>query len=268
MSKIIFLGLICICLSINILRAENDGIELSDTITRSEIYSYKQMLPLEKVASSSTTVYLKQIEKNGVKSSKDFSGIVPNLYMPDYGSSMTSSIYMRGFGSRIDNPVLGLYIDDVPVMNKNAYDFDLLDIRKMDMLRGPQSTLYGRNSMCGVMSLQTLSPSVYQGFKASVEYGKNNTIQSKISYYTKSKALYYGVLFGYKHTDGFYPNEYNGEICDPSDALSFRYKLEGSFGDFQYENTISLNALKQGGWAYRLMGGAISYNDECSYDRL
>ena len=66
---------------------------------------------------------------------------------------MTSSIYLRGFGSRMDNPVLGLYIDDIPVLDKNAYDFDWLDIRSAELYRGPQGTLYGRNAMCGVLSL-------------------------------------------------------------------------------------------------------------------
>lgn len=268
MVRIWTLVLISFCLSINIIKAETDGIELADTITQSKIYSDKQMLPLEKVASSSTTVYLKSIEKMGIQSPKEFSALVPNLYMPDYGSSMTSSIYLRGFGSRIDNPVLGLYIDDVPVMNKNAYDLEMLDIRSMDLLRGPQSTLYGRNSMCGVMSLQTLSPVDYQGFKASLEYGTSNSIKTKLSYYSKSDHLSYGLLLGYRHTDGFYTNEHTGEVCDPADAINFRYKLERNIGALNYENTISLNAIEQGGWPYRLMGGDISYNDECGYKRL
>ena len=66
---------------------------------------------------STTTMTMADIEKRGIGSIKELSLIAPNFYQPDYGSSITSSIYVRGFGSRIDQPVLGLTIDDVPIMN-------------------------------------------------------------------------------------------------------------------------------------------------------
>ncbi len=77
---------------------------------------------------------------------------------------------MRGFGSRIDQPVVGVNVDDVPYMNKNAYDFDFYDIRRIELLRGPQGTLYGRNTSGGVMNISTLSPMVWQGARLSAEY--------------------------------------------------------------------------------------------------
>ena len=78
---------------------------------------------------ATTQLTMGRIEKMGVSSIKDISLIAPNFYQPDYGSSMTSSIYVRGFGSRIDQPVLGVTIDDIPLMNKNVYDFDFYDIQ-------------------------------------------------------------------------------------------------------------------------------------------
>ena len=68
---------------------------------------------------SSTIISRKQIEERHITSLKELSSIAPNFYQPDYGSRMTSSIYVRGFGSRIDNPVIGMNIDEAPVMNKN-----------------------------------------------------------------------------------------------------------------------------------------------------
>ena len=106
---------------------------------------------------ASTELAMSRIERMGVSSIKDVSLIAPNFYQPNYGSSITSSIYVRGFGSRIDQPVLGVTIDDIPLMNKNAYDFDFYDIRKLELLRGPQGTLYGRNTSGGVMNITTLS---------------------------------------------------------------------------------------------------------------
>ena len=114
------------------------GGSLERAVVRS---GYKQSLALEKTASPVSSVYLVEIEQSGIDAPKNLSCLVPNLHIPDYGSSMTSSVYMRGFGSRIDNPVIGMYIDDIPVLNKNSYDMDLLDIRKIDVFRGPQGTL-------------------------------------------------------------------------------------------------------------------------------
>lgn len=80
---------------------------------------------------------------------KDISAFVPNLYMPDYGSKMTSAIYIRGIGARSSGQSIGLYVDNVPYLDKSAFDFELNDIQRIEVLRGPQGTLYGRNAMGG-----------------------------------------------------------------------------------------------------------------------
>lgn len=217
-----------------------------------------------------------EIEDRRIDSPKKLSAIVPNLHIPEYGSAMTSSIYLRGFGSRMENPVLGMYVDDVPVLNKNAYDIEMLDIRRADLLRGPQGTLYGRNSMCGVLSLATISPSYYSGVRAALEYGSANSVMARVSAYGRTDdglALGGGVC--YRHSDGFFTNEFTGDKCDPYDALSVRFRTEKTLKhDLYLENILSAGALTQGGWPYRqyLQESKtllpISYNDRSSYKRL
>ena len=151
---------------------------ITDTLSESVLVtSYKQVLPMERIASPVSEIGMAELDSRGISDIKKLSSVVPNLHIPDYGSSMTSSIYLRGFGSRIDNPVVGMYVDDIPVMNKNAYDMELADISSAVLLRGPQSTLYGRNSMCGVLSLETFSPENFHGNRLAVEYG-NGRIRS------------------------------------------------------------------------------------------
>ena len=248
-----------------------------DTLDSSIIEtSVKSVIPVERMSSPVTEVYMLDLKERGVDSPKKLSAIVPNLHIPDYGSSMTSSIYLRGFGSRMENPVLGFYIDDVPVLNKNAYDIDMLDIRRAAVFRGPQGTLYGRNSMCGVLSLSTLSPSSYHGLRAGIEYGSANTFSARASYYGKtSKGLAIGGGVSFKHSDGFYNNAFTGEECDPYDGLSLRLRIEKSLRpDLYFENIISAGALTQGGWPYRqyLPGSGelleTEYNDLCAYRRF
>lgn len=251
--------------------------EVADTLTHSYVEtSVKQILPLERLASPVSVVYLGQLEERGIDSPKELSAIVPNLHIPDYGSAMTSSIYLRGYGSRMENPVLGLYIDDVPVLNKNAYDLEMLDIRRVDLFRGPQGTVYGRNSMCGVLSMSTLSPSSYTGVRAGLEYGSANSAMARVSAYGRTDGgLAVGGGISYRHSDGFYINEYDGRKCDRSDALTMRLRVEKALRpDLYFENILSAGAVKQGGWPYRQYlpetGQLLetSYNDESAYRRF
>lgn len=252
-------------------------VEVTDTLSHSFVEtSVKQILPLERLASPVSVVYMGQLEERGIDSPKKLSAIVPNLHIPDYGSSMTSSIYLRGYGSRMENPVLGLYIDDVPVLNKNAYDLEMLDIRRVNLFRGPQGTVYGRNSMCGVLSMSTLSPSSYTGIRAALEYGSANSATARVSAYGRTEnGLAIGGGISYRHSDGFYVNDYTGDRCDRSDAVTMRLRLEKALRpNLYFENILSAGAVSQGGWPYRQYlsdtGQLLetSYNDICAYKRL
>ncbi|MDE6438255.1 MAG: Plug domain-containing protein, partial [Muribaculaceae bacterium] len=110
-----------------------------------------------------TTVNRAEIERLNIVNIKQVSEIAPNFYMPQYGSRMTSSIYVRGLGTRIDQPAVGLNIDNVPILNKDNFDFDLSDIERIEILRGPQNILFGRNTMGGLINIHTLSPFSFQG---------------------------------------------------------------------------------------------------------
>ena len=250
---------------------------VKDTLAESVmVSSFKQSLPVERIASPISSVYLKEIEHRGLKSPKDLSAIIPNLHIPDYGSAMTSTIYLRGFGSRIDNPVIGLYIDDVPVLNKNAYDLEMFDVRRADFLRGPQGTLYGRNSLCGVLSLSTVSPFAFEGCRAGVEYGSADNVAVRASGYHKTEnGTGYGLSLNYRHSGGFYTNEYDGKSCDPYDALAARFRVGREFSSgVSVENILYASGLGQGGYAYRLYDvesgvlAPVNYNDKSAYNRL
>ncbi len=98
------------------------------------------------------------IENSKVENLTDISGIVPNFFMPDYGSKLTSPVYIRGVGNRINTPSVGLYVDDIPYFEKSAFNFDFFDVERIEVLRGPQGTLYGRNTMGGLINIITNNP--------------------------------------------------------------------------------------------------------------
>ena len=134
---------------------------LADSVIQVEdiqVTAIKQGLNLRNQPVTASVIGRTDLERRHVAALKEVSQVVPNFHTPDYGSRMTSSIYIRGLGARIDQPVMGLNIDNIPYLNKDAYDFDLTDIERIEVLRGPQSTLFGRNTMGGVINVYTLSP--------------------------------------------------------------------------------------------------------------
>ena len=225
---------------------------------------------------SATTMTMAQIEQRGIGSIKELSLIAPNFYQPDYGSSITSSIYIRGFGSRIDQPVLGLTIDDVPVMNKNSYDFDLFDIRRIELLRGPQGTLYGRNTSGGVMNITSLSPFDWQGFRGMAEVVSNNSYRASMAYYARPTTRL-GVSFSIagNHDNGFFTNSYTGLECDGGSNFGARLRIQYlATENLSLDNILSAGYTNEGGYAYHLYDtqsgkyNPIAYNDPSNYKRL
>ena len=253
--------------------AEAYAEELADTLSGAVLVSsYKQILSLDRVASPFTVAGMAEMEKRGIDNIAKLSSVVPNLHIPDYGSSMTSTVYLRGFGSRMENPVVGMYVDDIPVMNKNSYDTGLYDIDSATMLRGPQGTLYGRNSMCGVLLLNTLSPETCRGSEFGLEYGNANTVKARLSVYGDSGV---GAAVVYRHSDGYYRNVFNDENVDRSDALGMRLKVWKQLRrDLVFENILSVSLTDQGGYPYREYDpetgvlAPVSYNDHSGYRRL
>lgn len=227
-------------------------------------------------AYSTTTLRRADIENRHISSVKELSAIAPNFYQPDYGSRMTSSMYVRGFGSRIDQPVVGMNIDGIPVMNKNNYDFELFDIDRVQVMRGAHGLLYGRNTSGGAINLYTMSPLNFQGKRFTLEYGSANNVRVKASHYAApSNRFGWAVSVLYNHSDGYFMNKELGKNCDGGDNGALRLRLQWLPGDdWSIDNTLSAGYTAEGGWAYRHYNPAdkslapVAYNDECSYKRF
>ena len=244
----------------------------ADTLNLQEVTvtAIKQGTDIRNLAISATEIRRNDLERNGITGTKSAADMVPNIYIPDYGSRMTSTIYVRGLGTRIDQPALGLNIDNVPVLCKENYDFDMMDIAKVEMLRGPQSTLFGRNTMAGVMNIYTLSPLSYAGTRALIEYGSHNTYKIGASHYMKL-ANNLGIAFNILHnaTDGEFRNAYNGQKTDWEKQTGARVKVEWMpASDLFVSNVFSFVHSREGGYAYEQLGkNVIAYNDTCFYRR-
>lgn len=244
---------------------------VSVTLDEVNVTTIKQMALLNDEPEAATIIGRKELERIGADAVKNISDVVPNFYIPDYGSRITSSIYVRGIGARMDQPSVGLNVDNVPYLNKDAYDFDIADIASVEMLRGPQSTLYGRNTMAGVINVTTISPMLFQGWKFSVEVASGTTFKATAGWYHKiNDKMGFSVVGAYGNRKGVFVNRYNGDKVDHERNVSGRMKFYWRFADgWNLQNTASIGNLHQGGYPYEFVEtGEIAYNDTCFYRRF
>ncbi len=250
--------------------AQATGKPESVSLAEVTVTAIKQSSDLRLQASSITQLSRKEIERNAVRSIKNVAEMVPNFFIPDYGSRMTTAVYVRGIGARIDQPAVGMNIDNVPILLKENYDIDLMDIGKVEMLRGPQSTLYGRNTMGGVINIYTLSPFNYQGTRLMIEGGSFQSFKLSASHYAKingNLGLSAGIY--YTTTGGEFINQYNGKKTDWEHQGSGRMKLDWlASPTLRVSNALSLSLSRQGGYPYEnVETGETAYNDTCFYRR-
>ncbi len=215
------------------------------------------------------------MDRARVSSAKDVTAIIPNFYQPDYGSHTTSSIYIRGFGSRMDQPAAGMYIDGIPIMNKSLYDFEFDGIRNVSLLRGPQGTLYGRNTSSGVMLVRTMSAAEMAGMRASLEYSPASAFKGSISGGGKmGRKILWGVSAFGRYYDGDFRFP-DGTKADWSSSWGVRFRLEWNPSSrLHFENILSVGYVNEGGYAYRQFDEStsellpLSYNDPSGYKRI
>ena len=247
----------------------SDSVSLPDI----EVSVSRQQSVISSQPSAVSVIDSRLIEETNVISPKDVSILIPNVYMPDYGSAMTSSIYIRGLGSRINEPVLGMVVDGVPLMDKNMYDHTMQDVKRIELLCGPQGSLYGRNSPGGVMEIRTIQPLdlTTQLIRGEVGYATANQVIAQASVYRpENNSFGWGISAKYRRTDGFYTNAYNGQKIDGGQQAGGRIILDGKINEsWRLTGNIYADWLKQGAFPYASVeNGVIAYNAPAGYERL
>lgn len=235
----------------------------------------KTETPLLYFPGSVTVINEEFVEQEELNSIKDISLLVPNLYIPDYGSKLISALYIRGIGSRINSPAVGIYVDNIPYQDKSSFDFEFQDIAKIEVFRGPQGTLFGRNTMGGLINIYTVSPMDKQGTKAQLEIGNYNLQKAKMQHRGKiSDKAAYSIGGYYSGHKGYYTNQYDGSSCGDEEIAGGNIKLQFRPAQkLEIALTSQYEYSKQDGYPYKsydkgtVTTGDISYNDESSYKR-
>lgn len=273
-AKILFIVTLFLCPIVGVLanpapEAWSDSVALPDV----EISVSRNERPIAQQQMQVSVIDNRLIEETQATTPKEVSGLMPNVYMPDYGSAMTSSIYIRGLGSRINEPVLAVVVDGIPLADKNMYDHAMQDVKRIELLHGAQGSMYGRNSPAGVMEIRTIRPLdlTEQLIRGRVSYASANSVKVQASIYRPEKQTFgWGLTARYMRTDGFYTNAYDGSKVDYGQQAGGRFILDGKPTDeWRVTGTIYADWVKQGAFPYSQVAiGKIDYNQPGSYQRL
>ena len=139
----------------------------------------------ELVPASRSALSARQLSNQQITGLKELTAVIPNFYMPDYGSRASCPVFVRGVGNKSDGTGIGFYVDGMPFYEPLSFDCDLGDVASVEVLRGPQGTLYGRNAIGGIVNISTRNPLEYQNTRVRLGYGKYNDLRTQISNYTK-----------------------------------------------------------------------------------
>ncbi|MBV6417652.1 MAG: Vitamin B12 transporter BtuB [Steroidobacteraceae bacterium] len=241
------------------------------------VTAQKREQALQDVPIAISAISANQIEARGLNNLLDLKAVVPNLMVSKYpNSNVVSQISIRGGvtinGAMYWEPSTGLYLDGVYLGKAVGSVFDVVDVERIEVLRGPQGTLYGRNTMSGAVNYITHRPSGNFEGHASVEVGNYGHHVEKLSIDLPR----YGIArmsFGVRseNRDGLVKLTRGspGTSLDSRDKFGARFALGLDFSDsfvadyrFDYTNVDQMPPFSQ---LYRVTPGAPLFTSAAAY---
>jgi outer membrane receptor protein involved in Fe transport len=243
----------------------------------------KREQTLEEVPVAVSVTSAAAIERAQVRDLKDIQTLVPSLRVSQLQSSANTNFIIRGFGNGANNPGIegsvGVFIDGVYRSRSAAAISDLPNLQRVEVLRGPQSTLFGKNASAGVISIVTAAPSYEFGGSAELSYGNRNAIVAKADITGPiSDNVAFSFAGGINQADGYGTNLTDGSktsernrwnaraqlLIEPSESFKLRF-----IGDYDKidENCCFVGNVFAGptAVAIRAVGGKINSGGIFSY---
>ena len=243
----------------------------------------KREQTLEEVPVAVSVTSAAAIERAQVRDLRDLQTLVPSLRVSQLQSSASTDFIIRGFGNGSNNPGIegsvGVFIDGVYRSRSAAAIGDLPNLQRVEVLRGPQSTLFGKNASAGVISIVTAAPSYEFGGSAEFSYGNYNAIVAKADITGPiTDNIAFSLAGGINKRDGYGTNLTDGSrtsernrwfgraqlLIEPSDSFKLRF-----IGDYDKidENCCFVGNILDGptGNAIRAVGGKVNSGGLFSY---
>ena len=163
----------------------------------------------------------------GIESTQDFVGYVPNMTFDRADTYRNSFVMIRGLTqiTNADSPI-SVVIDGVPQNDQKQFNMRLFDIERIEVLKGPQGTLYGRNAIGGAVNIVTRAPTQDLSGFAELSYGNGDAVQATggISGPLGSDRVLFRLSADYLTDDGRIDNTFRG---DHSDYTDYDYNIRG-----------------------------------------
>jgi iron complex outermembrane recepter protein len=188
----------------------------------------KEVEDRQKVPASVTAVSADTIRNAGIRIVSDAAIFAPNTIVTESTARKLSNVRVRGIGSSPNNPAITTVVDGVPQLTANSSSLELLDVDQIEFVRGPQSALFGRNTLGGLVSITSARPSVSE-WTASVSapfgnHGAWGVAGGASGPIAKDKAGV-SVAFAQVSRDGFTVNDVSGRSIDDRSAFSAKAQL-------------------------------------------
>jgi iron complex outermembrane recepter protein len=191
------------------------------------VTAQKQEEDLREIPASISALSSRQVQQYRVWNTNEITAIVPNLYSANSGDNRNVTS-IRGITSTSYDPAVATYLDGVNQFGLDTYIAQLFDVERIEVLRGPQGTLYGRNAMGGVINVIAKQPTnTTNGF---IEFGYGNYGQQRYSNALKiamiPNKLFVGAATVTEKSDGFYDNAFNNTNFDRKNSFTGNYFLK------------------------------------------
>jgi iron complex outermembrane receptor protein len=222
-----------------------------DRIEEIVVTARKREELLEDTPIAITALSAASLENSNITRIDQIQELAPNLTIQSGGDNQTAQISIRGVGTPgvgiAFDPGVGLYIDGVYLPRAQASIFDVVDIESVQILRGPQGTLFGKNTVGGAVSVTTIKPREELGGLISVRPGNLGAIRTRVTLDIPIRIgwfedkLFSRVTFASRNRNGYVWNKTRNEYWGEENGLSF-------IGSLRFLPTPDLSIDVTGSW--------------------
>ena len=209
--------------------------EAPAALTPITVTAEKTEQPLENVAASIAVIHGAEIEAAGLSSLEQLEGRVPGLSFQPFGQAGMNSPVMRGLTANFNTFSTStlLLVDGVPTLTAQGFESSLLDVDRIEILRGPQSTLYGSNAEAGVIAIHTQPMDNQPRATVSGEVGNHGHRAARfaVSHPLIEDNLYASIAGSTSSEDGFIDNLHTGNHEDDRERHDLNLGLRWTPGD-------------------------------------
>ncbi|MCK8107258.1 TonB-dependent receptor [Pseudoalteromonas sp. 2CM41L] len=239
---------------INYVHAQEQQQTVTDTIEKISVISRGRVESIQNVPDSVTAFSAETIENSRITNFRDVANLTPNLSQLDNFRPGLARITIRGLITpQVGDPPLAFVVDGVTAPDLEFINQDLVDIERIEVMRGAQGALYGRGAIGGAVIVTTKKPiEDFEGkIKGSIGNGNTYNLNAVVSGSLNDENTAYFRAGGYiKDTDGLIKNTYTGDYADPLKEQSVFSQLEFELSEDTSINLKGKYTSSEAGFAY------------------